>query len=100
MPKQSKLPILVTDKLCGFHTEAISSGLWENVELSKNKMSTYQDATIMAVVLGQGCNGVKGMKGVHYHEGEKGPYLPMKNLLCPFVVWDMCGVPIVGEGWR
>ena len=55
--KQSQSPILFTDKLCSFNTEATSSGLWENVELYKNKISTNQDGTTR-IVLGQGCLGV------------------------------------------
>ena len=50
----------------------------------------------MGVVLGEGVRGVLGIKGcsrgykgetdalsVRGRRGEKGPFLPMKNLLCP-----------------
>ena len=55
--KQIKSPVYSQTSFCGFHTEATSSGLWENIELHKSKMSTYQDETTKIVVLGQGCLG-------------------------------------------
>ena len=44
-----------------YHTEVTLSGLWENIELSKDIMSTYHDGTTIVVVLSQG---VKGCLGV------------------------------------
>ena len=60
MLKQSKSPIWSQTNFLGFHTDANSSGLWENVELTENKKSTYQDGATLGVVLDQGYKGVFG----------------------------------------
>ena len=72
---------------------ATSSGLQENVEQCKNKMSTYQGGFTMGVVLGQECKGVfRGaveFMGVNWidpmrgKEGRKGTMLTIEEFVVP-----------------
>ena len=70
-------------------------------------MSTYHVVTTLDEVSDQGCN--RGDEGERVHPlleggGEKGPYLPMKNLLCPHMSmgyeWGQGDAHCSGEGWN